>query len=229
MTDYARRLSLFVEYANGVHPQEENFARTKDLSRRLSFIHPLFAEFSYIGKRPSTKHMLGEVPLSDLSFDQWLESYLVSKKRGGSDIPEYLGNIMTYWNRQKEDADETYISIHYNVDRVPFDNDLCLADLPAALYIPEMLEAIMLVCIESFDAVRAEYTWYDSNRDLDTRHYQLWLRGNVPFPTAPNLGRFKPNHPPPPATEHWHGGTRFMWPDHDPRLIRQEYLDKAVK
>jgi hypothetical protein len=85
-----------------------------------------------------------------------------------------------------------------------------------------ILDAIMVACIDSFDAIRAEYAWYDDDYDPAHRHYQLWLRGDAPFPNSANYGRFKSNHAPSPVAEHWHSGTRFVWPDHDPRLIRQE-------
>jgi hypothetical protein len=226
-----RSLSIFVEYQHGEHPQEENFARTKDLVQRLSKIHPLLETFSPLGHGRSDTALLLQTPIADMDFAEWTRYYLQKKKSLDKQYGPFphLGISLWCWNRHKIWEESASLKIDYNVFDQNTSNDIMMDDLPAALYQPDILEAIMVAIIDSFDAIRAEYSWYDGKRDPVSRYYQLWLRGDAPFPTPPDLGRYKPNHPPPPVTEHWHNGTLFSWPEHDPRILRREYVGDETK
>jgi hypothetical protein len=222
-----RKLRIYAEYTHGEHPQEANYARTKDLVDRLSQIHPLLETFSPLGHGRSDTALLLQTPIADMDFNEWSRYYEQDKKsldKRYGPFP-HLGITLWFWNRRKIWEERGNLKIAYNAVDKNTSNEIRMTDLPAALYQPDILETIMAAIIDSFDVIRAEYAWYDGTRDPVSRYYQLWLRGDAPFPTPPNLGRYKPNHPPPPITEHWHDGTRFCWPEHDPRILRREYVE----
>ena len=197
--------------------QAENFRRTKLFAERLAEAHPLLSSFSRYAK--SLKQALKHPTIQQMAFRDWEKYY--EKIEAGD--PSRLGISMGFWNRQHDRSQRITMDIEYNADWPGCENRISFSILPAEIFDPAIAQQIISAGIDCFGAYRGESCWYDYDRQFKFSHHTLWMADDLPFPTGNDLGRYQPNHPPPLMSEPWHGGTRYIWPEHDPRILMKEY------
>jgi hypothetical protein len=213
------KFKLFLEYAGGVCPQEENFARTQDLMARLRPLDPLFADISPIGIRGGFQRMAAEPLLRDIALDQWLTYYERDKNE-----MTIAGCRLSYWNRERKRDRRMSIACAYNDAEEGRTNYCMISPLPPGLIKLDLLPQIMLAFINAFDGFRAHYVWVDTDASLEDRHYQIWVRDDQARPVLGDSVRFPDNgHPPLPEPEPWHGGRLYTWPEHAPWDLLKQY------
>ena len=213
-----KRLRITVNIPNGVHSHEDNFARTVDLAARLAKVHPLLSELSWTGRLSGWKKRLTLPQIKNVTLDQWIENF---DKNFDWDMP-VLGAAVNFWNRRSAKHEKFMMVGHYNRSDNEEPNNFFVTTQPIVpqLIKPDIMDAMMVAFIDAFDATRADYICSDqSSGDYLKYIYQLWLKDGTPFPEAGKDYSMSADHPQPEISEPWHGGTRHIWPQHEPRAF----------
>ncbi len=213
-------LVLFIKYPNGAYSHKENFERTKDAFARLAKIHPLLADLSWTegnGRKPWLK-----LPIfRDVTLEQWTDFYQKNNKDDAQSIPQ--DKMISFWNRQADRSNDCNLLALYNNPKYSdLYNFFSMYDITPVLTKPDIMDAMMLAFIQAFDAISAKYkcSYYVLNPlDRIGSIYQLWLKHGQTFPVAGVDFDMPADHPAPPISEPWHGGTRYSWPENDPRIF----------
>ena len=162
--------------------------------------------------------MLTQPLLKNVTLDQWIEN---SDRCFDWDMP-VLGAAIDFWNRHSEKRKKFKMTGHYNRPVNEKANNFFVTTeftIPE-LFEPDLMEAIMMAFIDSLDAYRADYICCDvGGEDVLQLLYQLWHKEGTPFPEAGKDFRMSADHPQPEISEPWHGGTRHIWPQHEPRAF----------
>ncbi|MBX7483912.1 hypothetical protein [Qipengyuania qiaonensis] len=210
---------MSIEVPRGVHPQEDNLARTQDLAARLATIDPLLDNLSlFFGiNKPSES-----LPPGQLIREMTLEDWRIRYEKGI--VGPALGSRIGFWNRKKPLTDQAFgFNGKYNVreDISPNNFFATRNSIPPTLIDPAILNAIVEAFVDSFDANRADVICMDSTYEKANEPiqslYMLWLDEDAPYPIAGEDFRLRADHPPPSHSEPWLGGTRYIWPEHEPR------------
>ncbi len=210
-------LWLSIDSPTSVHSHEENFARTLDLMDRLSKIHPLLSEISFADSSVGWEHMLNEPLITEVSLAEWITRF----NKNISDKP-HLGSTISFWNRNSA-IDKKFIIVgKYNCDEseAMHNNFVIFHPFVKALIEPNIVDSMMIALIDSFAAYRGFYncTYYEPE-NYYTSIYKLWLKHGIPYPEGGEFARMRADHPPHELSEPWHGGTRYTWPQYEPRAF----------
>jgi hypothetical protein len=208
---------LSIETPLGVHSHEENFARTLDLMRRLANIHPLLSQVSLADREFDWDNLLNEPLVRDISLEEWITRF----DKNMSDNPN-LGSTISFWNRHSADNEKFIIAGTYNDQNIEtIANSIVISHpLNQALIEKDLLDDIMIAVIDSFGANCGYYhcTVYEpEDYNHCTYTYKLWLRDGEPYPKRSEATWC--NEGPPILSESWHCGTRYMWPEYEPRAF----------
>ncbi len=222
-----KSLEFFADYPNGMLSETENYARTCDLVSRLGKVHPLFTAISPKGAAGSWKRMEAEPLVKDMTPEYWIKEYNRWKMFD-------LSTLMPFWNRIRGKKESMIIDCNFNNSGETFHNQCYIGELGSAFVHPDIMDGIARAFIDSFDCYRTQYLFYiegpqNTNYDGDgreytkgkllSRFYQLWTKEGIPFPAEGIRSRYPADHIPPSITEPWHGGTRYTWPEYEPRAF----------
>ncbi len=213
-------IKFFADYANGVSSAEENYARILDLVTKLADVHPLFAQFSCKGRAGGWRPMEAEPLLKDVTPEYWLKE--LNRRR--HDVG--LSTSVDFWNRRRKDDETTGITCVLNALNNWLHNQCYISYLWPPFFDPEIMDGIARAFIDSFKCYRVQYVYFVHGPDrpngessMRTVFYQLWTKDGTSFPKPGEHSRYPADHPAPSISEPWHGGTRYSWPENDPRIF----------
>jgi hypothetical protein len=236
-----RYFRLSVEVPAGIHSHEENFARTQDLIERLALIHPLLSEISIAEGGSGWKRMIKQPLFKEISLDHWVKSFNRGLLYGDPNWHDLEASLV-FWNRHSAKHENFMMSGIYNrTTEYRGGNFFVTKPIVPALIQPDIMDAMMLAFIEAFDGYCAfcncierienadqselHKLWLQEGKSfiktkqttLRSNAYQLWLKEGQPYPNTGETTRMHKDHTPPTLSESWHGGTRYMWPEYEPR------------
>jgi hypothetical protein len=176
------------------------------------------SEISWGGGGSGWKPMLKQPLLRDITINDWIKLYDKSSVHG-MPHPE---SLVVFWNRCSAKHEKFMMQGIYNCEIAKEPNNFFVttSEFIPALIDPEIMDAIMRAFIEAFDGYRGYYNCrHQSYGNSFNYVYQLWLKDGIPYPEKGEFARMDEAHPPPAISEPWHGGTRYIWPQYEPRAF----------
>jgi hypothetical protein len=171
-----------------------------DLVKRLRGVHPAFAEFALV-RGPGPRQALSQLPIEELSLDQWGELFDAERERQG------VISVMI-WNKRPQNSEPC--AIHIKVSEGGR-GGAAITDLPGTLCDLLLLRKIFESLIAAFGADEAECYMLGDH----FQHWLFWLRDGLQLPGLEN-GRLEATQGNPSLMAPLLNGTLYIWPEFQP-------------